>query len=116
MNVPPVTVCVQEIVDETDRYVDNLRLQRVNAALLTSNLPKHLQKYASGLLAISPAMASGAEWTFCCLQSWHDMQLRGCAVGTRLIWHEVSPVDCMPKRQNNTVGDPAGLRGSRSPE
>ncbi len=38
---------VQEIVDETDRYVDNLRLQRVNAALLTSRLPKHLRKCAS---------------------------------------------------------------------
>ncbi|CAL5220421.1 g2433 [Coccomyxa viridis] len=36
----------QEIVDETDRYVDNLRLQRVNAALLTSRLPKHLRKIA----------------------------------------------------------------------
>ncbi len=38
-------LCVlQEIVDETDRYIDNLRLQRVNAALLTSSLPKHLRK------------------------------------------------------------------------
>ncbi|CAL8470532.1 g10074 [Coccomyxa elongata] len=36
----------QEIVDETDRYIDNLRLQRVNAALLTSSLPKHLRKLA----------------------------------------------------------------------
>lgn len=35
---------LQEIVDETDRYIDNLRLQRVNAALLTSSLPKHLRK------------------------------------------------------------------------
>ena len=33
-------------MDETDRYVDNLRLQRVNAALLTSRLPKHLRKCA----------------------------------------------------------------------
>ena len=37
-------VVLQEIVDETDRYIDNLRLQRVNAALLTSNLPRHLRK------------------------------------------------------------------------
>ena len=37
---------LQEIVDETDRYIDNLRLQRVNAALLTSNLPRHLRKCA----------------------------------------------------------------------
>lgn len=40
------TVALQEIVDETDRYIDNLRLQRVNAALLTSNLPRHLRKCA----------------------------------------------------------------------
>lgn len=53
-------------MDETDRYVDNLRLQRVNAALLTSNLPKHLRKYASGLLASSPAMASGAKCESAC--------------------------------------------------
>ena len=33
-------------MDETDRYIDNLRLQRVNAALLTSNLPRHLRKCA----------------------------------------------------------------------
>ena len=37
----------QEIVDETDQYIDNMRLQRVNAALLTSTLPKHLRKCAS---------------------------------------------------------------------
>ncbi len=37
---------LQEIVDETDRYIDNMRVQRVNAALLTSNLPRHLRKYA----------------------------------------------------------------------
>ena len=37
-------------MDETDRYVDNLRLQRVNAALLTSRLPKHLRKFAPCLL------------------------------------------------------------------
>ena len=35
-------------MDETDQYVDNLRLQRVNAALLTSRLPKHLRKCAPG--------------------------------------------------------------------
>ena len=39
-----LTSDMQEIVDETDRYVDNMRLQRVNAALLTSSLPKHLRK------------------------------------------------------------------------
>ena len=39
-----LTFNMQEIVDETDRYVDNMRLQRVNAALLTSSLPKHLRK------------------------------------------------------------------------
>ena len=34
-------------MDETDQYIDNMRLQRVNAALLTSSLPKHLRKCAS---------------------------------------------------------------------
>ena len=34
-------------MDETDQYIDNMRLQRVNAALLTSSLPKHLKKCAS---------------------------------------------------------------------
>ena len=38
---------VQEIVDETDQFIDNMRLQRVNAALLTSSLPKHLRKCVS---------------------------------------------------------------------
>ena len=33
-----------EIVDETDKFVDNERLQRVNAALLLRSLPRHLRK------------------------------------------------------------------------
>ena len=33
----------QEIVDETDQYVDNERHQRVNAAMLMRNLPPNLQ-------------------------------------------------------------------------
>lgn len=48
---------LQEIVDETDRYIDNLRLQRVNAALLTSSLPKHLRKCVPAKTAL-PATLS----------------------------------------------------------
>ena len=33
-----------EILDETDRYVDNLRRQRVNAHKLLTSLPPHLRK------------------------------------------------------------------------
>lgn len=36
----------QEIVDETDRYVDNEQRQRVNAQLMLRNLPR-LRKYAA---------------------------------------------------------------------
>jgi hypothetical protein len=32
-----------EIVDETDQFIDNLGLQRVNATLLLSSLPRHLR-------------------------------------------------------------------------
>ena len=35
----------QEIVDETDRYVDNEQRQRVNAQLMLRNLPPRLRKY-----------------------------------------------------------------------
>jgi hypothetical protein len=35
----------QEIVDETDQFVDNNRSQRVNAQFLMRNLPKHLRGY-----------------------------------------------------------------------
>ena len=34
----------QEIVDETDRYVDNEQRQRVNAQLMLRNLPPRLRK------------------------------------------------------------------------
>ena len=34
----------QEILDETDRYVDNLRQHRVNARKLLQGLPPRLQK------------------------------------------------------------------------
>ena len=34
-----------EILDETDRYVDNLRRQRVNAHNLLAGLPPHLRKW-----------------------------------------------------------------------
>ena len=37
----------QEILDETDRYVDNLRQHRVNARKLLQSLPPRLQKYAA---------------------------------------------------------------------
>ncbi|KAK9826092.1 hypothetical protein WJX81_001533 [Elliptochloris bilobata] len=46
-----------EIVDETDQFIDNLGLQRVNATLLFSSLPRHLrlllkaQKMRVGTLA-----------------------------------------------------------------
>lgn len=35
----------QEIVDETDRYIDNEQRQRVNAQLMLRNLPPRLRKY-----------------------------------------------------------------------
>ncbi|KAK9820620.1 hypothetical protein WJX72_012381 [[Myrmecia] bisecta] len=34
----------QEIVDETDQYVDNERMEKVNAALMVKNLPLRLRK------------------------------------------------------------------------
>lgn len=34
-----------EILDETDRYVDNLRRQRVNVHKLLAGMPPHLRKY-----------------------------------------------------------------------
>ena len=37
----------QEIVDETDRYIDNEQRQRVNAQLMLRNLPPRLRKSAS---------------------------------------------------------------------
>ena len=37
----------QEIVDETDRYVDNEQRQRVNAQLMLRNLPPRLRKYVA---------------------------------------------------------------------
>ena len=36
-----------EIVDETDQFIDNLGLQRVNATLLFSSLPRHLRLCAA---------------------------------------------------------------------
>ena len=33
-----------EILDETDRYMDNMRSQRVNTHYLLSKLPPHLRK------------------------------------------------------------------------
>lgn len=36
-----------EIVDETDRYVDNMHSERVNAALLRRSLPPHLRRVLS---------------------------------------------------------------------
>lgn len=44
-----------EIVDETDQFIDNLGLQRVNATLLFSSLPRHLR-----LCAAPPSQAVGA--------------------------------------------------------
>ncbi len=37
----------QEIVDETDRYVDNEQRQHVNAQLMLRNLPPRLRKYVA---------------------------------------------------------------------
>ena len=34
-----------EIVDETDQFIDNVRTQRVNAAVLVHNLPPHIRKH-----------------------------------------------------------------------
>ena len=45
-----------EIVDETDQFIDNLGLQRVNATLLFSSLPRHLR-----LCAALPSQAAELE-------------------------------------------------------
>lgn len=44
-----------EILDETDRYVDNLRRQRVNANKLLAALPPHLRKCALPCCHVSGA-------------------------------------------------------------
>lgn len=36
-----------EIVDETDQFIDNLHVERVNAALLARGLPPHLRRALS---------------------------------------------------------------------
>lgn len=46
----------QEIVDETDRYIDNEQRQRVNAQLMLRTLPPRLRKSApfhTGLAVVS---------------------------------------------------------------
>ena len=40
----PVLLLLQEIVDETDRYVDREQMQRVNAGKLVRSLPPRLRK------------------------------------------------------------------------
>ncbi|KXZ56625.1 hypothetical protein GPECTOR_1g563 [Gonium pectorale] len=56
-----------EIVDETDRYVDNLRLVRANPQLLAQSLPEHLARVlaragagAGGRAALQRARSFGA--------------------------------------------------------
>ena len=44
----------QEIVDETDRYVDNEQRQRVNAQLMLRNLPPRLRKYVAPTPPLPP--------------------------------------------------------------
>jgi len=46
----------QEIVDETDRYVDNEQRQRVNAQLMLHNLPPRLRKYVAPSPPWSPQL------------------------------------------------------------
>ena len=48
----------QEIVDETDRYVDNEQRQRVNAQLMLRNLPPRLRKYVARPPPSPPALPS----------------------------------------------------------
>lgn len=43
-SLQPVLLLLQEIVDETDRYVDREQMQRVNAGKLVRNLPPRLRK------------------------------------------------------------------------
>lgn len=55
----------QEIVDETDRYIDNEQRQRVNAQLMLRNLPPRLRKSA-------PFHAMGQE-LLCLLMAASDL-------------------------------------------
>ena len=41
-----------EILDETDRYVDNMRRERVHAHKLLAGLPPHLRKYESPMFSL----------------------------------------------------------------
>jgi hypothetical protein len=42
-----VQLLQQEIIDETDQYVDNLQVTRVDAYNLTTSLPPRLRKVGS---------------------------------------------------------------------
>lgn len=49
-----------EIVDETDRYVDNMHEERVNAALMARSLPPHLRKALASWL-VTPRVGPAAQ-------------------------------------------------------
>lgn len=66
-----------EIVDETDQFIDNLGLQRVNATLLFSSLPRHLR-----LCAALPSQAV-VEDAVCNAEHMECMQW--CAQCTSLV-------------------------------
>ncbi|CAL8472218.1 g11760 [Coccomyxa elongata] len=58
----------QEIVDETDQFVDNMRMQKVNAAVLLKALPPHLRNLMvtrnSGAATATSASAAAARAAF----------------------------------------------------
>jgi len=58
----------QEIVDETDRYVDNEQRQHVNAQLMLRNLPPRLRKYAPPPLPCAPNTLQGNRLMYFSIQ------------------------------------------------
>ena len=130
---------LQEIVDETDRYIDNLRLQRVNAALLTSNLPRHLRKcepFTWGLLCgpsrVAPLTGGvpppGCAGCVACPRRdvrsispcmWISMSLswHAAASQSHCAWlgeaGVVAPVRSLARQQITRIGHLAQLRGGQ---
>ena len=62
----------QEIVDETDCYVDNEQRQRVNAQLMLRNLPPRLRKYVAPP-PFPPCAPNTPQGIITCICQYSDM-------------------------------------------